>query len=126
MFQLYIATLIKLTPLLLLAKPVSAVGCFSSGQQESAGAVVGAISAACDTLAGTYVGGQIETACENLSDGNRVNFEIALAGGAATTSISVSDCIAQNTDTAAGCDEHGGIRQFNQFQLTLDPNTGAC
>jgi len=130
MFQLRIVTLLKLTPFLLLANPVSAVGCFSGGLSESAGAVANAISTACDnTLAKSYFGGETISACINLSDGNHVNFDVLLQSG--DGSLSASDCIAQNSDTAAGCGGHGGIRQFVRifgflnFTL-LDPSIYTC
>jgi len=126
MLRFTIATLLKLSPFLLLANPVSAVGCFSGGQQESAEVLETPISQACGTLAKAYTGGETDKTCIDLPDGNSANFAVELASGAADASLSVSDCIDQNEITAGGCSSRGGIRQFNSFQLTLDPNSGSC
>lgn len=40
--------------------------------------------------------------------------------------IGQQECIDDMTATNNGCGGHGGIRADGTFQLTLDPNAGAC
>jgi len=104
------------------APRVGAVGCFSGGQ---AGDCSGAISAFCNKFAGiTYDAGDSMSDCTNET-GFRCNLAIKNTGGGGAE-IGVQECIDDMTATNNGCDSHGGIRADGVFQLTLDPNAGAC
>lgn len=46
--------------------------------------------------------------------------------GGGGAQIGQQECIDDMTATNNGCNSHGGIRADGSFQLTLDPNTGAC
>jgi hypothetical protein len=46
--------------------------------------------------------------------------------GGGGSSIGVQQCKDDMIATNNGCNSHGGIRADGNFQLTLDPNAGAC
>ena len=46
--------------------------------------------------------------------------------GSGGPTIGVQQCIDDQTATNNGCSGRGGIRADGGFQLTLDPNAGAC
>ncbi|KAJ6587143.1 hypothetical protein DFH09DRAFT_1075143 [Mycena vulgaris] len=104
------------------APSVSAVGCFSGGQAGDCSAAIGGI---CGQVNGFVFGaGQTISTCVDVN-GFRCNMAVQNTGGGGAQ-IGTQECIDDMTATNNGCDSHGGIRADGNFQLTLDPNTGAC
>ncbi|PPQ79140.1 hypothetical protein CVT25_002873 [Psilocybe cyanescens] len=108
--------------ILALAPSANAVGCFSGGQT---GDCSGAINDICSRVNGVAFGaGQVISSCTNFN-GYRCNMAVHNTGGGGS-SIGFQQCVDDMTATNNGCGAHGGIRADGNFQLTLDPNAGAC
>ncbi|KAF7341229.1 hypothetical protein MVEN_01858400 [Mycena venus] len=104
------------------APSVAAVGCFSGGQTGDCSAAIGPI---CSMVNGvSFAAGQTISTCVN-TNGIRCNMAVVNTGGGGSQ-IGQQECIDDMTATNNGCDSHGGIRADGNFQLTLDPNAGAC
>ncbi|KAJ7902031.1 hypothetical protein B0H14DRAFT_3422681 [Mycena olivaceomarginata] len=105
-----------------LAPSVAAVGCFSGGQAGDCSAAIGPI---CNMVNGvSFAAGQTVSTCVD-TNGIRCNMAVVNTGGGGAQ-IGQQECIDDMTATNNGCNGHGGIRADGVFQLTLDPNTGAC
>ncbi|KAF9024380.1 hypothetical protein BDZ89DRAFT_125816 [Hymenopellis radicata] len=115
-------TAIIIGALAALASSVAAVGCFSGGQAGDCSAAIGPICAMVNGV--SFANGQTISTCVDAS-GFRCNMAVTNTGGGGSQ-IGQQECIDDMTATNNGCDSHGGIRADGNFQLTLDPNTGAC
>ncbi|KAJ6594141.1 hypothetical protein B0H19DRAFT_1094058 [Mycena capillaripes] len=116
------STAIIIAALAAFAPSVAAVGCFSGGQAGDCSAAIGPI---CSMVNGVSFGnGQTISTCVN-TNGIRCNMAVTNTGGGGSQ-IGQQECIDDMTATNGGCNGHGGIRADGNFQLTLDPNTGAC
>ncbi|KAJ7029192.1 hypothetical protein B0H16DRAFT_1538676 [Mycena metata] len=105
-----------------LTPSVTAVGCFSGGQAGDCSAAIGGICAQVNGF--TFAQGQTISTCVD-TNGFRCNMAVTNTGGGGSQ-IGQQECIDDMTATNNGCNGHGGIRADGNFQLTLDPNTGAC
>ncbi|KIJ41806.1 hypothetical protein M422DRAFT_68171 [Sphaerobolus stellatus SS14] len=105
-----------------LVPSANAVGCFSGGQ---AGDCSGAIAQICNMVNGvSFSAGQTISTCVN-ENGFRCNMAVTNTGGGGSQ-IGAQECTDDMVATNNGCNSHGGIRADGNFQLTLDPNAGAC
>ncbi|KAF8183218.1 hypothetical protein K438DRAFT_1975090 [Mycena galopus ATCC 62051] len=104
------------------APSVAAVGCFSGGQAGDCSPAIGGICAQVNGF--TFAHGQTISTCVN-TNGIRCNMAVKNTGGGGSQ-IGQQECIDDMTATNTGCNGHGGIRADGNFQLTLDPNAGAC
>ena len=117
-------------PTLLLFSRALGQGCYGSGEKVAYTDDIGNnIADACNNyLRGWYYDvNRSGYLCYNVAGNDRINMQVWGDEPNAYANLSASDCIAQMTKTAQGCNERGGVTYFdNSVFLQYDPNSGPC
>ncbi|KEZ40059.1 hypothetical protein SAPIO_CDS9065 [Scedosporium apiospermum] len=102
-------------------------GCYSGGESwgSEKGKATSAAVQVCDTtVAGDFTGGQLKSACRQLTDTKRVEFVVQWKGSG-NAFISDDECVLRLTNEIGGC-SNGGESDIGQWFFRSDPNAGTC
>ncbi|KAF8188769.1 hypothetical protein K438DRAFT_1971945 [Mycena galopus ATCC 62051] len=94
------------------APSAAAIGCFSGGQAGGCSAAIGGVCAQVNGFA--------------FAQGQTISTMAVQNTGGGGSQIGQQECLDDMTATNNGCNGHCRIRADGNFQLTLDPNAGAC
>lgn len=112
----------------LIASPVNANGCYSSGETFSQVAthddIFSAMNDACNGFAGTFLPGQQKTSCSAFPGGDRVDWGVTNIEGS-SQALDASDCISAMTIEINACSQ-GSQQDHGSFNYKDDPNSGSC
>lgn len=113
----------------LLTSSAQAIGCFTSGESYSSvgnsGEITSALTTACASLSTDYTGYQQMSVCSDMTGtGNQIIWTV-LNNSNLNATLDKGECTDIFQREVNAC-SRGSIQDYVNWQITDDPNQGAC